>query len=155
MSEILRLNRYLSGSLSFEKQDVLRRAKLLKSYSDNEIRDRLEIQKGYCMIKSKDCTDFTDCQGDCWFCNNHILNIQKYPEVITELRKTSDNLENIIDQQIELLKSIYKDIFYEASTEHQAGEESKKLKSVSNELKRSMDQKIIIDSHLLDYILED
>jgi len=155
MADKLKLMQHLKTRNVSGKYESLSRSKLLVTYSLDEIKSFLEIEKGYCIVKTKGCEDFTDCQNKCWFCPNHILDTQKYPEVIKESSEESDKLGHVIKEQTDLLKSISANMFIDYSTEQCSFEGKARLASTAEQLKAAMADKVIIDSKLLDYIKED
>lgn len=66
------------------------------------------------------------------------------------MKDCSKSLENRIKEQVELLRRITRSIHYDfyTVTFQQTGQE--RLSSASGELRRLMDQKAAIDSHLLE-----
>lgn len=155
MSRKLKIENHLNTRNASGKYDAIKRTGLLCTYSLDQIRGFLEIEKGYCTIKSKDCNDFFNCVTECWSCLYHILDVDRYPEVQKELHEKSDNLTKIIKEQIDLLKNISKNMFIDLAIEKSSVGKNSKIKSTAEQLQNLMAQKIVIDSKLLDYVKEE
>lgn len=155
MVNILHSLRYLSIRNSACKFHYIRKCKLIYTYSESELNNFLKIGKGYCLIKDKDTIDFSDCSESCYYCPQHLLDIINHPEVIKELNDKSDALDNVIKEQIEVLKNMSKSFYLDYSTERYSPKGNSEVLSFSSELQTNLNRKILIDTAILDYIMED
>lgn len=155
MSDKLRIINHLKTKNASGKYEAIKRSRLLGTYTASEIDSFLEIEKGYCTIKQMGCEEFSNCVVNCWSCAYHILDTTRYPEVQKELHATSDKLGHVIKEQVDLLKSIGKNMFYDFATEKSSFGGNIRIKATAEQLQSIMAQKIVLDSKLLDYLVED
>jgi len=153
MAEKLQLSQLFKNNL--EKRDIYRRARTLSTYLPSELEEFLKIEKGYCTVKPKGCEDFSGCEESCWDCGYHVPDFEKYKGAEIELQQRSDKLREVIHEQLQLLQSISRSIFVDYDTERCSFSDNSRLTSTAEQLGTTMAKKIIIDSKLLEFVMED
>jgi hypothetical protein len=134
--------------------DTIRRINLLETFDGSDLAGMLEIEKGYCTIKKKGCTEFSSCESDCHECLHHILNAKKYPDVLYELHTKSNRLNNVIREQVAFIKAISTRMYIDYYTETCSFEGTARLKETSELLNTTLAKKILIDAKLINYLKE-
>ena len=135
--------------------DANRRARVFSTYSPAEIKQFLEIEKGYCIIKTKGCKDFSVCEDSCWACSYHVIDLENRIDAQIELQQRSDKLGEVMREQIQLLKAISKSIFIDFETEKCSFNGNARLCSTAEQIGTTIAKKIEIDSKLLNFMMED
>ena len=130
---------------------------LLMLYSEEEKNSFLEIEKGYC-IKYKNIESdikFDECREECYECEYHIINFDKYPEMRELLKKKSNEYQEILNKQLALIKDISKNLKIDYDQKQVEPLKNSSLACIGKNLINIMNQKAIIDGKLLEYILGD
>ncbi|KIL39677.1 hypothetical protein SD70_18775 [Gordoniibacillus kamchatkensis] len=115
-----------------------------KIYSLDDYKQLYEVEHGYCTDHPLNCK-----VGDCRFCEHYYFHPTNKVEGLKWLRDCSDALKSRINEQIEFMISISKNMDYSLKTLDFPYHQQEKLASDANELKRFMDQKAMVDAILL------
>lgn len=116
-----------------------------KLYKASDFQEKYKVDHGYCTDNPAHCRI-----GDCRFCEFFFFSPLDKQEGLSWLKDCSIALENRLKEQLELMRYITKTINYDCQslTFQQSGQE--RLSSTSNEVRRLMDQKAMVDSYLLE-----
>mgnify|MGYP001174108201 FL=1 len=143
-AQMLRMNR---KKLMRSNWDVGTQAIIAKSkiYRLDDFQETYKVENGYCTDHPSRCQ-----VGDCRFCEYYLFSPDDEQKGLAWLKDCSNLLETRIKEQLELIRYVTKSMNYDCTTltYQQTGQE--KLSSACNELRRLMDQKAMVDSHLLE-----
>lgn len=150
-------NHKIIASLNNYNNYEYRSRNLLKLYSEEDKNNFLEIEKGYCIkYKNNDSSiKFHECREYCHECEYHIIDFDKYPEMREFLKIKSNEYNEILCKQLDLIKDISKDIKIDYDQNLVEPLKDSKLLSIGKNLINNINQKAIIDGKLLEYILGD
>lgn len=150
-------NHKIMTSINENNYDEYRQKTLLQLYDSKDIINFLYIDKGYC-IKYKNSDNninFKECGESCYECEYHIMDFDKNPEMKEVLRNRSDKYQNILKRQLELIKSVSKDIKIDYENEIVDTLREAQLSSTGSALKNNINKKAILDVNLLEYVLDE
>lgn len=128
---------------------------LLKLYSEEDKNAFLEIESGYCIKYKKTDRDikFSDCSEECYECEYHIIDFEKYPEMREILQMKSNEYKEILNKQLILIKDISRNLKIDYDQNVVEPLKNSMLASTGKNILNNINQKAIIDGKLLEYIL--
>lgn len=130
---------------------------MLGLYSKEEIKDFLEIDHGLC-IKYKNKSDkinFSTCREECYDCEYHIMNFEKYPFMKEKIINKATKAEAMIKKQLELIRELSDNIRNSIREEQVDNISNKKLRSIGVELNSNLNKRAVLQSSLLDFVIKE
>ncbi|ETT33606.1 MULTISPECIES: tyrosine-type recombinase/integrase [Paenibacillus] len=127
--------------------DVATQGIIAKSriYQISDFQETHKVEHGFCTDHPSRCQ-----VGDCRFCEFYFFSPEDKQKGLAWLKDCSDALESRLKEQLELIRYVTKSINYDCATLTYQHTSQERLSSASNELRRLMDQKAMVDSYLLE-----
>ncbi|MGC6590330.1 integrase [Paenibacillus sp. Dod16] len=143
-AQVLRMKRKNLWRINWDNatQGIIAKSRI---YQISDFQETYKVEHGYCTDHPSRCQ-----VGDCRFCEFYFFSPEDKQKGLAWLKDCSDALESRLKEQLELIRYVTKSINYDFATltYQQTGQE--RLSSASNELRRLMDQKAMVDSYLLE-----